>query len=76
MDDLEDIKQRLTKVEAENAREWDIIKSFFAGGTKQSLGKGPPFPKVKLNKRTWVFIIIWQVVGLAFKWLPIEEMFF
>ncbi|NCA74685.1 MAG: hypothetical protein EOM93_07600 [Gammaproteobacteria bacterium] len=72
--DLEDIKQRLTKVEAQNEREWDILKSYFPGNHADS--KRPSLPKAKLSKRSWALIIIWQIVGSIFKWVPIDELFF
>lgn len=59
MDDLEDIKQRLAKVEAENAREWDIIKSYFSG--RPPTPKGPSLPK---GKRSWKKIVLWGIFAV------------
>jgi hypothetical protein len=79
MEDLEDIKQRLAKVEAENAREWDIIKSYFSGRSSSST-KRPSFPKGKRSWKKialWGAFAVWQVVSGFFRGFPDEfiEMF-
>lgn len=71
MDEIAELREEIAKLKAENQRTWDLVKTYFAQKSKNM----PSIPKVKLNKKTWILIIAWQILGGIFKWLP-EEMFF
>jgi hypothetical protein len=72
-EELSQLKERVSKLEAENSRLWDIIKAYFT----RNISKGAPtsLPKVKLPKKTWVLIILWNVVGIFLKGIPEELLF-
>lgn len=65
--ELDEIKRRLAVVEAENKREWDLIKTYFAKTPRM-----PSTPKAWRKVIFYAVIVVWQLLSPLIKLMPDE----